>query len=115
MMDPIGLALENFDGVGRWRTREESGAPIDASGSLPDGRAFAGVAGLTGALLESDVFVRTLTVKLLTYALGRGLEPYDAPVVRAIVRDAARQDHRLSVIIQQVTRSAPFQMRRAAS
>ena len=114
MMDPIGLSLENFDGVGRWRTREESGAAIDASGSLPDGTAFTGAAGLTDALLKSDAFVRTLTEKLLTYALGRGLEPYDAPVVRAILRDTAAGDYRLSALVQQVVRSAPFQMRRAA-
>jgi hypothetical protein len=115
MMDPIGLSLENFDAVGRWRTREESGAPIDASGSLPDGTKFAGAKGLTDALLRNDVFVRTMTEKMLTYALGRGLEYYDAPAVRAIVREAARHDYRMSTIIREIVRSAPFQMRRADS
>ena len=115
MMDPIGLALENFDAVGKWRALEESGASIDASGSLPDGTKFVGARGLTDALLQSDVFVRTLTEKMLTYALGRGLEYYDAPAVRAIVREAARQDSRVVALIQEIVRSAPFQMRRAES
>jgi hypothetical protein len=115
MMDPIGLALENFDAVGRWRTFEESGAPIDASGALPDGTTFVGATGLTEALLRSDMFVRTLTEKMMTYALGRGLEHYDAPAVRAIVRAAARQDYRVVTLIREIVRSAPFQMRRADS
>ncbi len=115
MMDPIGLALENFDAVGKWRSLEESGAPIDASGSLPDGTKFVGAKGLTEALLRSDVFVRTLTEKMMTYALGRGLEYYDAPAVRAIVRDASRDDWRMSALIREIVRSAPFQMRRADS
>jgi hypothetical protein len=115
MMDPIGLALENFDAVGKWRALEESGASIDASGALPDGTKFAGARGLTDALLQSDVFVRTLTEKMLTYALGRGLEYYDAPAVRAIVREAGRQDSRVVALIQEIVRSAPFQMRRAES
>jgi len=113
MMDPIGLSLENFDAVGRWRTREESGAAVDASGSLPDGRKFAGATGLTDALLQSDVFVRTLTERMMTYALGRGIEYYDAPAVRAVVRAAARQDHRITALIREIVRSAPFRMRRA--
>jgi hypothetical protein len=115
MMDPIGLALENFDAVGKWRTREESGAPIDASGSLPDGTAFTGAKGLTDALLRSDMFVRTLTEKLLTYALGRGLDHSDAPAIRAIVHESARKDYRLSTVIHEIVRSAPFRMRRAES
>ena len=98
MMDPLGFALENFDAVGRWRTLGESSEPIDASGVLPDGTKFDGPAGLRQALLaQSDQFVTTLTEKLLTYALGRGVEYYDAPAVRAIVRDAARQ--RLSLLV----------------
>ena len=85
-MDPVGFALENYDAVGRWRTHE-SGQPIDASGGLPDGSKFDGVAGLQKALLSRpEVFVNTLTEKLLTYALGRGVEYYDAPAVRKIVR-----------------------------
>ena len=115
MMDPIGLALENFDAVGTWRTFEESGAPIDASGALPDGTTFVGARGLTEALLRSDMFVRTLSEKMMTYALGRGLEHYDAPAVRAIVRGAARQDYRVESLIREIVRSAPFQMRRADS
>ena len=89
-MDPVGLSLEKFDAVGRWRT-VEAGAPIDASGGLPDGSKFAGVDGLEAALLQRpELFVGTLAEKLLTYALGRGVEYYDAPAVRAIVRDARR-------------------------
>ena len=88
-MDPVGFALENFDAVGRWRTTEE-GQPVDASGGLPDGSQFAGVAGLEAALLKRpEVFVGTLTEKLLTFALGRGVEHYDGPAVREIVRDGA--------------------------
>jgi mono/diheme cytochrome c family protein len=111
MMDPLGLALENFDAVGRWRTLGESAAPIDASGSLPDGTRFQGPAGLREALLQSDRFVPTVTEKLLTYALGRGLEYYDAPAVRAIVRNAARDEYRFSSLILGVVQSAPFRMR----
>ena len=88
MMDPLGLSLENFDAVGKWRTLGESGATVDATGMLPDGTRFQGPAGLRQALLSSDRFVSTLTEKMLTYALGRGLEYYDAPSVRAIVRGA---------------------------
>jgi hypothetical protein len=113
MMDPLGLSLENFDAVGRWRTLGESATRIDASGALPDGTRFEGPAGLREALLRSDRFVPTVTEKLLTYALGRGLEYYDAPAVRAIVRDAARDDYRFSALILGVVRSAPFRMRKA--
>jgi hypothetical protein len=115
MMDPIGLSLENFDGVGRWRTREESGATIDASGSLPDGTTFVGARGLMQALVRNDVFVRTMTEKMMTYALGRGVEYYDAPAVRAIVRTSAAQDYRVSAVIREIVRSAPFQFRRIDS
>jgi mono/diheme cytochrome c family protein len=113
MMDPLGLSLENFDAVGKWRALGESSAPIDASGRLPDGTPFEGPAGLREALLRSDRFVATLTEKMLTYALGRGLEHYDAPAVRAIVRDAAKRDYRLASLITGVVTSAPFRMRRA--
>jgi mono/diheme cytochrome c family protein len=115
MMDPLGLALENFDAVGRWRAIDESGAPVDASGTLPDGTAFDGADGLAKALLGSGAFVTTLTEKLLTYALGRGLEYYDAPAVRAIVRDAARDDYRFMSLVRGVIQSTPFQMRKAES
>jgi uncharacterized protein DUF1592/uncharacterized protein DUF1588/uncharacterized protein DUF1587/uncharacterized protein DUF1585/uncharacterized protein DUF1595 len=113
MMDPLGLSLENFDAVGKWRTLGESSALIDASGVFPDGSKFQGAAGLKQLLLQSDRFVPTVTEKLMTYALGRGLEYYDAPAVRAIVRTAARDDYRFSSVILGVVQSAPFTMRRA--
>jgi hypothetical protein len=113
MMDPLGLSLENFDAVGKWRTLGESSALIDASGVFPDGSQFQGAAGLKQLLLQSDRFVPTVTEKLMTYALGRGLEYYDAPAVRAIVRTAARDDYRFSSVILGVVQSAPFTMRRA--
>jgi mono/diheme cytochrome c family protein len=113
MMDPLGLSLENFDAVGRWRTLGESSASIDASGVFPDGSKFQGAAGLKQMLLQSDRFVPTVTEKLLTYALGRGLEHYDAPAVRTIVRNASRDDYRFSSLITGVVQSAPFTMRRA--
>jgi Protein of unknown function (DUF1592)/Protein of unknown function (DUF1588)/Protein of unknown function (DUF1585)/Protein of unknown function (DUF1595)/Protein of unknown function (DUF1587)/Planctomycete cytochrome C len=111
LMDPVGLSLEKFDAVGRRRT-SESGAPIDASGGLPDGSAFVDVDGLEAALLRRpELFVSTFAEKLMTYALGRGLEYYDAPTVRAIVRDARPQHFRMSSIILGVVKSQPFQMR----
>ena len=116
LMDPPGFALEQFDAVGKHRTHNEANAPIDASGVLPDGTAFEGAAGLRDALLQRpDLFVSTLTEKLMTYALGRGVEHYDAPAIRAIVRDAERDDSRFSSIILGIVRSVPFQMRRSAS
>ena len=113
MMDPLGLSLENFDAVGKWRTLGESSASIDASGVFPDGSKFQGAAGLKQMLLQSDRFVPTVAEKLLTYALGRGLEYYDAPAVRAIVHNAARDDYRFSSLIAGVVQSRPFTMRRA--
>ncbi|MBW3598656.1 MAG: DUF1592 domain-containing protein [Planctomycetes bacterium] len=113
LMDPVGFALENFDAVGRWRELEE-GKPVDASGGLPDGSEFIGVAGLEKALLDRpELFVRTLTEKLLTFALGRGVEHYDAPAIRAIVRDAREEDYRFSSLIVGIAQSVPFQMRRS--
>ena len=113
IMDPVGLSLENFDAVGRWRTLTDGFAPIDASGSFPDGTTFDGVSGLKQAILgRADQFVRTLTEKLLTYALGRAVEYYDAPAVRAIERTAARDDYRFSSLILGIVKSTPFQMRR---
>jgi hypothetical protein len=110
-MDPLGFALENFDPLGQWRTRDE-GLPVDATGTLPDGTAFEGVAGLRAALLKRpDVFVTTLAEKLLTYALGRGLESYDAPAIRQIVRSAGQDDYRFSRLILGIVTSAPFEMR----
>ena len=113
-MDPLGLALENFDAIGRWRTINEDGTPIDVSGSLPDGTHFEGVAGLrTLAVSHRDDLVRTFTEKLLMYATGRGIEYYDMPAVRQILREAARSDDRWSSIILGVVKSIPFQMRRS--
>jgi hypothetical protein len=111
LIDPVGFALEHFDAVGRWRELEGE-QPVDANGSLPDGSEFTGVNGLEQALLERpEWFVRTLTEKLLTFALGRGVEYYDAPAVRRIVRDARDEDYRFSSLILGIVTSTPFQMR----
>jgi mono/diheme cytochrome c family protein len=115
MMDPLGLSLENFDAIGRYRTLGESSAPIDATGSSPDGRRFEGPDGLRNVLLQSDRFVSTLTEKMMTYALGRGVEYYDAPAVRAILRDASRDDYRFSSLIVGIVQSSPFRMRKAGA
>jgi hypothetical protein len=113
-MDPIGFALENFDAVGAFRT-EDAGAPIDASGELTDGSKVDGVVTLRRAILaHPDVFVRTMTEKMLTYALGRGLDAEDMATVRAIVRDAGKNDYRFSSIVHGVVHSLPFRMRVAA-
>ena len=113
LMDPLGLSLEKYDAVGRRRS-VEAGTPIDASGGLPDGSRFGDVNGLETALLRRpDLFVGTLTEKLLTYALGRGVEYYDAPATRAIVRDARAHQYRLSSIILGIVKSQPFQMRKS--
>ena len=115
-MDPIGFALQNYDAIGGWRDVNEGGTPVDATGVLPDGSRFEGRAGLSGLLLaRPDDFVGTVTEKLLTYALGRGMEHYDAPTVRKIVRRAAGEDYRWSSIILGIVNSAPFQMRRSDS
>ena len=111
-MDPIGFSLENYDAVGKWR-REYAGQPIDASGEIPGGAAFEGLGGLKNLLLDRpDDFVGAVTEKLLTYALGRGLEYYDMPAVRSIVRAAKEDDYRWSSVISGVIESAPFQLRR---
>lgn len=113
LMDPVGFSLENFDAVGRWRPVED-GKPIDASGSLPDGTKFEGVRGLQQALMSRpEAFANTLTEKLLTYALGRGVEYYDAPAVRKIVHDSQARDYRFSSLIAGIVGSTPFQMRRS--
>jgi hypothetical protein len=112
LMDPIGFSLDNFDATGAWRT-EESGMPIQAAGVLADGTQVNGVLGLRDAILaRPEIFAGTVTQKLLIYALGRGLEPYDLPAVRAILRQSAGDDYRLSSIILGVVRSVPFQMRK---
>jgi hypothetical protein len=114
MMDPIGFAFENFDAVGSWRTAELN-VPIDASGVLYDGSKFQGPVEFRKVLLEHrEQYLRTLTEKLLTYALGREPEYYDAPAIRKIVRDAAPGEYRWSSLILQVIKSTPFQMRRSA-
>lgn len=113
LMDPVGFALENFDAVGRWR-ETDAGQTVDASGGLPDGSEFIGVTGLEQALLNRpELFVRTLTEKLLTFGLGRGIEHYDAPTVRKIVRDAADENYRFSRLILGIVKSTPFQMRKS--
>ena len=112
MMDPIGFALENFDGTGRWRTNE-AGQKLDASGQLVDGSRIDGVVSLRQGLLRySPQFMRTVTEKLLTYGMGRGVEYDDMPVVRSIVRDAAVNDYRFSAVVLEIVKSAPFQMNR---
>lgn len=116
LMDPPGFALEQFDAVGRFRTHTAANTPIDATGELPDGTRFDGVSGLRDALVSKPGrFVGTLTEKLMTYALGRGLEHYDAPSVRRILRDAADDDFRFSSIILGIVKSPPFRMRRTES
>ncbi len=115
LMDPVGFSLENFDAIGRWRTLED-GLPIDVTGGLPDGSKFAGVSGLEKNLLQHpDLFVGTLTEKLLTFALGRGIESSDAPAVRKIIRDAQANDYRFSSVIVGLVNSAPFTLRKAAN
>ena len=116
MIDPLGFGLERFDPIGRLRDVDEQHQVIDASGVLPDGTPFDDVAELKTALLaRPDRFVGTLAEKLLTYALGRGLEPYDMPAVRRIVRRAAEQDYRLSAVVLGIVESLPFRERRTAS
>jgi hypothetical protein len=110
-MYPSGRSLENFDAVG-WRRAIDGGAPIDASGGLPDGSRFEDVSGLEAALLRRpELFVGAFTEKLLTYASGRGVDYYDAPTVRAIVRDAQARQYRVSSIVLGIVKSPAFQMR----
>ena len=116
VMDPLGLALEPFDAVGRRRTPNQTRVPMDLTGVLPDGTVFDGPAGLKAALLaRPERFVATVTEKLLTYAVGRGMEHYDAPAVRAVTRAAAEDDYRLTTLILGVVKSTPFRMRSTES
>jgi hypothetical protein len=111
IMDPIGLSLENFDGVGRWRT-EDTGSKIDTGGQLVDGTAIDGVDSLRTALLTyQDALVQTMTEKLMMYATGRAAHYYDMPAVRAIAREAAEKDYRFSALVMAIVNSDPFQMR----
>ncbi len=115
VMDPLGFALENFDGIGRWRATSEAGTPIDASGELADGTDVDGPVSLRTALLKRpENFVTTVTEKLMTYGLGRGVEYYDAPAVRRIVREAALSGYSWSALITGIALSVPFQMRSSA-
>ena len=113
-MDPLGFALENFDAIGKWRAHDDEEGPVDATATLPDGTTFSGPGELRSLLASRrGEFVANLTAKLLIYALGRGIEYYDRPAIRAIVRDAAATDYRWSSIIQRIVESLPFQMRSA--
>ena len=114
LIDPLGFALENFDPVGRWRDVDVSYNPIDTSGALPDGTKFDDLNQFLAALASHpERFVTNLTERLMTYALGRGLEYYDMPAVRMVTREAALHDHRLSSVVVGIVKSAPFQMRRS--
>ena len=113
LMDPIGFAFENYDAVGRWRS-SDGGTPVDASGLLPDGTKFQNAAELKQALLlRPELFVSAFTEKLLVYALGRGIERYDAPAIRKIVRDAEKNQYRLSSLLLGIATSTPFTMRQS--
>jgi hypothetical protein len=111
LMDPVGFALENYDAVGRWRNFD-AGQPVDAAGGFPDGSEFSGIEGLEQGLVKRpELFVGALTERLLTYALGRPMEYYDAPAIRKIVREAQADDYRFSSLIQGIVESVPFRMR----
>src|ERR1044071_6692033 len=113
-IDPVGFSLENFNAVGQWRDLGAEDQPVDASGAIPGDKEFRGIDGLEAALRRRpELFVATLTENLLTFALGRGVEYYDAPDVRKIVRDAGKDDYRFSSLILGIVKSVPFQMRRA--
>jgi hypothetical protein len=110
-MDPIGFALENFDAIGRWRT-EENGGPIDVASTLPNGAKVEGVEGVRQLILsDPELFVEAMTGKLLMYALGRNVQYYDQPAIRAIARDSARQNYTFASQVLGVVTSAPFQSR----
>jgi mono/diheme cytochrome c family protein len=115
-IDPVGFALENFNAVGQWRDVDADGKPVDASGSVPGVAEFRGIDGLENALLaRPDLFVTSLTENLMTFALGRGIEYYDAPAIRGVVRESANDEYRFSSLILGIVRSVPFQMRRVES
>ena len=111
-MDPLGFGLENFDAIGQWRS-EDGKFPIDASGTLPDGRTFQGPSELISVLSEQkDAFASAMTEKMLTYALGRGLETYDRPTIRAITKRLAESDYKFSTLALEIVKSLPFQARK---
>jgi hypothetical protein len=115
VIDPLGFALENFDVIGGWRTTDEAGKKVDAVGTIMSGKNVEGLSGLRSLLLEQrDQFPRTVTEKLLAYALGRMVEHYDRPAIRNIVREAAAQDYKWSSLIMGIVKSPAFQMRRSA-
>jgi hypothetical protein len=114
IIDPVGFALENFNAVGQWRDFEVDGQPVDVSGAIPGVGTFHGVDGLENAILaRPELFVGTLTENLMTFALGRGVDYFDAPAVRKIVRDSEKDEYRFSSLILGIVESPPFQMRRA--
>jgi hypothetical protein len=115
IMDPVGLAMENYDVDGRWRTMDGD-TPVDASAKLVDGTSINGPVELRAALLKyKEQIVRNMTEKMLTYALGRGMQYYDQPVIRGIVREAAANDYRFSSIVMGIVTSTPFRMRASES
>jgi hypothetical protein len=114
-MDPLGFSLENYDAIGRWRV-EDGKFPIEPGGELPNGRTFAGPAGMKALLRENmPEFTRGLAEKMLTYALGRGVEPYDTATLRDLVRQTAAQEYRFQALVGAIVRSVPFQRRRGAT
>jgi len=114
-MDPLGFALENFDGIGMWRVKEIGGV-VDATGQLADGTPVDGPVTLReGLLKKKEMFARTLTQKMMTYGLGRGLEASDMPLVRAIAADAGKQNYRFSNIVLGIVESVPFTMKKSAA
>ena len=116
IMDPPGFVMENYDAIGRWRTNDETGAPVDAVGTLADGTVVDSLSAFREALVKHEVsFVRTVTEKLLSYAIGRNVDYYDQPSIRRIVSEAAFDDYRWSSIILGIVKSMPFQMRSAES
>ena len=116
MLDPLGFGMEHFDAVGAWRDTEGPDLPVDATGALPGGARFDGPRELREALLRRpESFVRVVAERLLTYALGRGVEHYDLPAVRAVARAAAEDDYRFSALVMRIVESVPFQMRRTPS
>jgi hypothetical protein len=114
-MDPLGMGLENFNAIGAWRT-EDTNLPVDSSGKLPDGRSFNGPVELRAILkADRDAFAECLAEKLLTYAIGRGVESYDKPTLKQIVSNVSQDDYRFSSLVLEIVKSLPFQKRTAGS